>query len=76
MQDIQRTTSDESVTAWRSVAEWYHAYFTGIVLFAVSRLGPAKAQELVYEIFCRQRSERFLPGLRKLGIEYKVQNLN
>ena len=70
MQDIQRITSDESVTAWQSVAEWYHAYFTGIVLFAVSRLGPAKAQELVYEIFCRQRRERFLPGLRKLGIDH------
>lgn len=59
----------EKTGAWRAVAELYHAYFTGIVLFAVSRLGTAKAEELVYEIFCRQRRERFLPGLKKLGID-------
>lgn len=57
------------VGAWRAVAEWYHAYFTGIVLYTSSRLGAAKAEELVYEIFCRQRRERFLPGLKKLGLE-------
>jgi hypothetical protein len=57
------------VEAWRGVAEWYHAYFTGIVLYTVSRLGTNKAEELVYEIFCRQRRERFLPGLRKLGLD-------
>lgn len=56
--------------AWRAVAELYHAYFTGIILFAVSRLGPRKAEELVFEIFCRQRRERFLSGLKKLGIDH------
>ena len=60
---------NEPVGAWKAVAEWYHAYFTGIVLYTVSRMGPAKAEELVYEIFCRQRRERFLPGLKKLGID-------
>lgn len=55
--------------AWRAVAELYHSFFTGIVLFSVSRLGTAKAEELVYEIFCRQRRERFLPGLKKLGLD-------
>jgi len=55
--------------AWRAVAEWYHASFTGIVLYTVSRLGAQKAEELVFEIFCRQRRERFLPGLKKLGLE-------
>ncbi|MBD9418853.1 hypothetical protein IB259_06300 [Achromobacter sp. ACM04] len=55
---------------WRAVSEWYHAFFTGIVLSAVTRRGTARAAELVYEIFCRQRNERFLPGLKKLGIAH------
>ncbi len=53
---------------WRAVAALYHAFFTGIVLSTVTRRGTPAAAELVYEIFCRQRRERFLPGLRKLGI--------
>lgn len=66
---MEQDVKNESVAAWRAVAEWYHAYFTGIVLYTVSRAGPAKAEELVYEIFCRQRRERFLPGLKKLGLD-------
>ena len=62
--------TDQELSSWNAVAEWYHAYFTGIVLFAVSRLGPAKAEELVYEIFCHQRREKFLPGLQKLGLDH------
>lgn len=66
---IDTKDGTEPVEAWNSVAEWYHAYFTGIVLYTASHLGAAKAAELVYEIFCRQRRERFLPGLKKLGLE-------
>jgi hypothetical protein len=55
--------------AWNAVAHWYHAYFTGLVLYTVSRLGPAKAEEFVHEIFCHQRREKFLPGLEKLGLD-------
>jgi hypothetical protein len=73
MNSIPKMSHDHSIPgqtgAWRAVAELYHAYFTGIVLFTVSRLGTTKAEELVYEIFCRQRRERFLPGLKKLGID-------
>ncbi|QNP50443.1 hypothetical protein [Diaphorobacter aerolatus] len=70
MQASSSPTPEPSVEAWRAVASLYHAYFTGIVLFSVSRLGPARARELVYEIFCRQRRERFLPGLKKLNIDH------
>ena len=66
---IEKTTTNEPVQAWRAVAQWYHAYFTGIVLYTVSRKGADEAARLVYEIFSRQRHERFLPGLRKLGLE-------
>ena len=57
------------VAAWRAVADWYRAYFTGIVLSTVARRGTPRATELVHEIFSRQRAERFLPGLRKLGLD-------
>lgn len=63
------SSSNTPVAAWNAVAEWYHALFTGIVLYTVSRKGNDKATELVYEIFCRQRREKFLPGLEKLGLK-------
>jgi hypothetical protein len=56
-------------SAWRAVADWYRAYFTGIVLSTVARRSSARAAELVYHLFSHQRTERFLPGLRKLGID-------
>jgi hypothetical protein len=55
-------------TAWEAAGEWYHAWFTGIVLMAVSRRGPADAADLVLRIFRRQQQATFLPGLAKLGL--------
>lgn len=59
------TTQDE---AWEAVAEWYHAFFTGMVLSAVTRRSVADAAELVFRVFRRQQETLFLPGLRKLGL--------
>jgi len=53
---------------WKAVAHWYHSSFTGIILSATMRQGVARAAELVHEVFSRQRQERFLPGLKKLGL--------
>lgn len=55
--------------AQEAVADWYHAWFTGIVLAAVARRGPADAAALVFAVFRRQQAETFLPGLRKLGLD-------
>jgi len=55
---------------WRSVADLYHAYFTGIILTVVTRRGTADAAEFVFRVFRRQQQERFLPGLKKLGIDH------
>ena len=52
---------------WRSVADLYHAYFTGLILTVVTRRGTADAAEFVFRVFRRQQQERFLPGLEKLG---------
>src|SRR4051812_31883586 len=54
--------------AWRSVADLYHAYFTGLILTVVTRRGAADAAEFVFRVFRRQQQERFLPGLQKLGL--------
>ena len=54
---------------WRSVADLYHAYFTGLILTVVTRRGTADAAEFAFRVFRRQQQERFLPGLKKLGID-------
>ncbi len=61
---------DES-GAWDAVAEWYHAFFTGMVLSAVTRRGAADAAAFVFAVYRRQHLELFLPGLRKLGLDGK-----
>jgi hypothetical protein len=53
---------------WRGVADLYHAYFTGLILTVVTRRGTADAAGFVFRIFRRQQQERFLPGLKKLGL--------
>ena len=55
---------------WRAVADLYHAYFTGLILTIVTRRGTADAAEFVFRVFRRQQQERFLPGLKKLGIDH------
>lgn len=55
--------------AWEAVGDWYHAWFTGTVLAAVSRRGPDDAAELVFRVFRRQQRATFLAGLTKLGID-------
>src|ERR1700760_4178552 len=55
---------------WRSVADLYHAYFTGLILAVVTRRGTADAAEFVFRVFRRQQQERFLPGLKKLRIDH------
>lgn len=60
--------TDSQRAAWRAVAHWYHSAFTGIILSATLRQGVTRAAELVHEVFSRQRQERFLPGLEKLGL--------
>lgn len=55
---------------WDAVGDWYHAWFTGTVLAAVSRRGSADAAELVFRVFRRQQRQTFLAGLAKLGIDH------
>jgi hypothetical protein len=45
---------------WRSIADLYHAYFTGLILTVVTRRGTSDAAEFVFRVFRRQQQERFL----------------
>jgi hypothetical protein len=61
-------TDEAQWLRWRSVADLYHAYFTGLILSVVTRRSTADAAEFVFRVFRRQQQERFLPGLEKLGL--------
>jgi hypothetical protein len=49
-------------------AELHHRFLTGLILALVLRAGEATAAEAVYRLFRRQHREKFLPGLKLLGL--------
>ena len=67
---IDDETPDAGSRAWRAVADLYHAYFTGLILTVVTRRGTADAAEFVFRVFRRQQQEKFLTGLKKLGLDH------
>ncbi len=59
----------DDLPAFDAIEALYHAYLTGFILTLVSRAGPRQAAEVVFRTFRRQQLARFLPGLRKLGLD-------
>ncbi len=55
--------------AYQTLATLYNALMTGIVLSLVTRRGTDTAREFVFRHFRRQHHEKFLPGLKKLGLD-------
>ncbi len=70
LRDERDVSAYNEASAWRAAADWHRAFFTGIILSTVTRRSASRAAELVEAIFSSQRSERFLPGLKKLGIDH------
>ena len=70
MTEAQAGAEKRQWLRWRSVAELYHACFTGLILTVVTRRGTPAAAEFVFRVFRRQQQERFLPGLQKLGLAH------
>jgi hypothetical protein len=64
-----KSTEAADVAAWRAIDLIYHSYLTGLILMLSSRAGPPRAADIVFRTFRRQQLARFLPGLRKLGLE-------
>ena len=52
------------------MAELYHRYLTGVLLALVHRHGTRRAADVAFALFRRQHLEKFLPGLRKLGLDH------
>lgn len=63
----EATTADAA--AYRAIELIYHSYLTGLILMLCSRAGTAQAAEVVFRTFRRQQLARFLPGLKKLGLD-------
>ena len=61
-------TGGPGTAAYRAVGTLYNALMTALVLGLVTRRGEDTAREYVFRHFRRQHLEKFLPGLRKLGL--------
>jgi hypothetical protein len=70
MSGASDSASEAQWLRWRSIADLYHAYFTGLILTVVTRRGTSDAAEFVFQVFRRQQQECFLPGLEKLGLSH------
>src|ERR1700739_13402 len=55
---------------WRSVAELYHACFTGLTLTVATRRSTREDAEVMFRVFRRPHEEVFLPGLKKRGLDH------
>jgi hypothetical protein len=56
------------VSGYKAVAKLYNALMTGLVLTLVTRKGSDAARQFMFGHFRRQHLEKFLPGLKKLGL--------
>jgi len=59
----------EATAGYKAVAKLYNALMTGVVLTLVSQRGNDPARQFVQAHFRRQHLEKFLPGLKKLGLD-------
>jgi len=51
-----------------ALSELFHRYLTGLILAMVVELGEGRTADVMKGLFRRQQGERFLPGLKKLGL--------
>ncbi|HWA62882.1 MAG TPA: hypothetical protein VG939_15990 [Caulobacteraceae bacterium] len=58
-----------SLAGYKAVSRLYNALMTGLVLTLVTRRGEDPAAAFVFGHFRRQHLEKFLPGLKKLGLD-------
>jgi hypothetical protein len=63
------TIEPGDTAGYLAVEKIYHAYLTGLILSLVTRAGARRAADVVFRTFRRQQLARFLPGLKKLGLD-------
>jgi hypothetical protein len=54
---------------YKAVSKIYNALMTGLVLGLIGHRGAGDARRFVFAHFRRQHLEKFLPGLKKLGLD-------
>jgi hypothetical protein len=59
----------DSVAGYKAVAKLYNALMTGVVLSLIAHRDAQAARAFVFAHFRRQHLEKFLPGLKKLGLD-------
>ena len=59
----------DAAGGYKAVAKLYNALMTGLVLTLITRRGTEDARRFVFGHFRRQHLEKFLPGLKKLGLD-------
>lgn len=60
---------EPTLGGYKAVSRLYNALMTGLVLTLVTRRGEDDAARFVFGHFRRQHLEKFLPGLKKLGLD-------
>lgn len=63
-QNVQATAG-----GYKAVSKLYNALMTGLVLTLVTKRGQGDAARFVFGHFRKQHLEKFLPGLKKLGLD-------
>lgn len=58
-----------SLAGYKAISKLYNALMTGLVLTLVTRKSADAAAQFVEGHFRRQHLEKFLPGLKKLGLD-------
>ncbi|MBV1905917.1 MAG: hypothetical protein KUG75_07560 [Pseudomonadales bacterium] len=66
---MSHSSTDTEVSASKAVDLLYHSWITGLVLSLITRKNAKIAEEFVFRLFRKQHLERFLPGLKKLGLD-------
>ena len=59
----------DDIADYKAVARLYNALMTGLVLSLIGRKSADAARRFVFAHFRRQHLEKFLPGLKKLGLD-------
>lgn len=66
---VTDSTHVEDTAAYAAIEHVYHAYLTGLILTLVTRADAQTAADVVFNTFRRQQLARFVPGLKKLGLD-------
>jgi hypothetical protein len=59
----------DQTAGYKAIAKLYNALMTGLVLTLVTQRSVEDAREFVFAHFRKQHLEKFLPGLKKLGLD-------